>query len=495
MEFKMNKIKIFAGIFLSVLLLSLISAQISYCCEKVKDTGAWCQNMDSKDKCDPAYSAPVATSCESTSYCKAGCCINSNDGTCSQNTAKKTCDNSKGTWIENAQCDTEQCKAGCCILGNTAFFDTLTRCKSYSTLYGVEFNFRNDIQNELQCLTIPNLDVKGACVFSQNSTKTCKITTRKECNDMSRTNQDVLFYEGYLCSAEKLGTNCAKTRKTTCVDGKHEVYFVDSCGNVANIYDSNKVDDTNYWTIIIDKEESCGNGNSNRDSSTCGNCDYYLGSTCKPYQRGQDNTPKYGDNICRDLSCTYNGVRYQHGETWCATNTQIAKKDTPGSQYFRLNCYNGEVDYELCDINRQKICVESTINEFKNAQCIVNLWQDCNAQDNKDDCENKDQRDCKWIKTTTSGNMKLLTEYCVPNYSPGFDFWNNQGTCNNIGTDGKITCIVKYETSVLGGKDCVENCDCMNDAWRKKMAQVCTSVGDCQLEVKGGDNESSKITP
>ena len=32
------------------------------------------------------------------------------------------------------------------------------------------------------------------------------------------------FHEGFLCSAQELGTNCAMTEKTTCVEGEDEVF-------------------------------------------------------------------------------------------------------------------------------------------------------------------------------------------------------------------------------------------------------------------------------
>jgi hypothetical protein len=38
----------------------------------------------------------------------------------------------------------------------------------------------------------------------------------------------------------RITKTCGKTTNTVCVEGKDEVYFVDSCGNVANIYDASK---------------------------------------------------------------------------------------------------------------------------------------------------------------------------------------------------------------------------------------------------------------
>jgi hypothetical protein len=531
MEYKMMK-KLFFFFFVMILLIGFISSEgVSYCCEKTK-TGAWCQNMDSKDKCDTSGELKaVSTSCESTSYCKMGCCFDSKAGTCSQNTAQKTCENNGGTWNENANCEIEQCQEGCCILGNIAFWNTLTACKSYASLYGLEAGFRKDISNEFECITSINLDVKGACVYEEGGIKTCKSATKKECNEIQGTtattsttnssssswlsnlfgnNQEnttsvvtntissTNFYEGYLCSAEKLATNCAPSQKTTCVEGKDQIYFIDTCGNVANIYDSSKINDKDYWAKIVDEEDSCGYGDSkgNANSATCGNCDYYLGSMCKAFNRGDDKSPKYGDNICKDLSCKYNGQTYKNGETWCATNTDIAKIGEAGSQYFKLSCYNKEVSVELCDSYRNKICSESEINGYRNAQCIVNEWQSCSAQNNKEDCENEDQRDCKWVKISQSSKTKIGNEYCVPKYTPGFDFWTSGTEAGEICSQLSFSCIVKYEEGLLGGgKTCVENCDCLDSIWQKKIAGVCNSIGDCEMEVsKKGSNSTKEVS-
>lgn len=527
---KENTKKIFFGVFLLITLIGIISAaDVSYCCERTTG-GAWCMNMDSQSECDTTGGLKAEpTFCESTSYCRMGCCYDSKEGTCSTNTAKKTCENGGGTWSNNADCEIEQCEEGCCIVGETAFWNTLTVCKKYASIYGLEANFRKDISSELQCIISTNLDVKGACVFEENGVKTCKFLTKEECNNIEGTTDSTTtttsegsswlsnlfgndesegpstilsisstnFYEGFLCSAEQLATNCAKTEKTMCYNEK--VYFVDSCGNIANIYDSSKYNDDNYWTKIVKEENSCGyeasDGNAN--SQTCGNCDYYFGSTCKSYQRGTDKSPKYGDNLCKDLSCKYNGKTYKHGETWCVTNTKVAKLNAPGSEQFRLSCYNGEVLAESCGAGsegpRNLVCSETEINGYSSAGCVVNKWQDCTAQTEKDDCENEELRDCKWIKTTNSGSLKLTKEYCIPSVAPGFNFWEDTGTCTDFGTSGTITCVVTYVKSILGGKDCDKNCACEYDSWQENMAEVCESLGDCELEVKVGKGEFKEV--
>ncbi len=423
---------------IGIFLISFVSAGVSYCCEKTKvqsdgSGGAWCINAEA-EKCDtgnncgidkdgsPMKCRKVPTSCEATSYCKLGCCFNSKTGVCMENTPQKLCEQpgdgiQGGVWEDSAQCDIPQCSLGCCLIGAQAAFVTQTRCKSLSADYGLETNFRTDISSELICIASATSDVKGACVFEREYEKTCTFLTQKECKEID----DSVFHKGFLCSADQLATNCGPTEKTRCVEGRDEVFFVDSCGNLANIYDSNPPAD--YWTKIYGKADSCGYGNSNANSKTCGNCDYYEGSTCKKAERG--NSPRQGDYICEDLSCNYEGVEYQHGETWCAESKGV-DESLPGSRHFRLVCYNGEVTVEPCADFRQEICVQSTVNNFKTAACRVNKWEDCVSQENKKDCENEDRRDCKWINSGNKDEEDKSVYVCVPKYAPGFTFWESE---------------------------------------------------------------------
>jgi len=181
--------------------------------------------------------------------------------------------------------------------------------------------------------------------------------------------QNQLNIGTHFQSFEELATNCGPTTKTICIDGKEEVYFKDSCGNLANIYDASRSDDETYWAKTISKPESCNPDSGNANSATCGNCDYFLGSTCKEYSRAKDaRVPKLGDYICRDLSCTYEGQRYEHGETWCA-NSKGINENLPGSRYFRLVCYNGDVTVEPCADERKEVCLQGSVNGFSSAVC------------------------------------------------------------------------------------------------------------------------------
>lgn len=522
-----------------ILLTNGVLGEISHCCEKTKVTntgsgGAWCVDADVSE-CDTNFLAEP-TACSSTSYCALGTCVNRESGECIINTPQRSCD--VGFWSESSPADIPQCQLGCCFIGDQAAFVTQTKCKSFASLYSIDTHFQQNIQNEISCIASAFPDVQGACVYEREFETNCKMIARSECQGIT----DAEFHEGFLCTSEELATNCAVTDKTTCVEGKDEVFFTDSCGNVANVYDSSKIGkeggqtvrvegEGDYWETI--QSPDCGSG-ANAGSASCGNCNYYEGSTCKKYERGEDPVnPNYGDNVCRNLGCEFDSdldgtkENYLHGETWCAdptaakgTNfleiisgvlqtTRLNNLNTnlPGSRYSRMVCYNGEVTIEACADRRAEVCIQSertvtgsdgTAQQFRSAVCRVNAWQDCQAQNSSSDCEDSSIRDCQWIN---GGNG----EECVPLVAPGFDFWkpdnNPAGVCalatttcetkaskkggalGDIGIEG-----IETEWEQDGGEECFDinedNGDfAYKDDWGKNQNQLCVSLGDCKGSV------------
>jgi hypothetical protein len=476
------------------------------CCEKTK-SGAWCQTAKQSDCNSSLLSSP--TGCDSTAFCKLGCCFDSSEGTCSPNTAQRTCQSNGGTWADDAECLISQCQPGCCILGTQAAFTTLTSCRKLSGMYNMEVNFNKNIPDELTCISLASLSDQGACVFEVDYQKTCKFASRQECNNIGgqsaeNITSNVTFYKDTLCSSEELGTNCALTQRTVCVPGKDGVYFVDKCGNPANIYDSEKVTDKAYWNKVVKVEDSCGYGNTNgnKDSKTCGNCDYFSGSMCKTADR--TNRATYGDNICKNLDCKLaDGTIKRNGETWCDTDKPSGKLDTAGSRYFRHICMNGEEIIEPCADFRQEVCVEDNIVAngamFSQGNCVVNRWASCSAQNTSEDCLNNATGDCKWQAFNTGaeifGALKigpggvpipgkatgLKPEYsCVPANSPGLQFWNDDTQAQGICSQGTTTCNVKYK---LGFPEydwyCADNCQCLSQTWQNEQNLKCQSYGDC----------------
>lgn len=478
---------------LGIFLLEIVSAA-TYCCEKTKQ-GAWCQNVNSESLCDGNF-GKIPASCDATSYCKMGTCINGQEGTCMPS-AQAVCEQNYGFWSESSKDELPQCQLGCCLIGDQAAFVTQVSCNRMSGLYGLQVNWQSNVNNEMDCLASANPRAKGACVYTKNYVKTCGLTTKKDCQTIAKNPvySEVSFHEDYLCSAQELGANCAKTTQTQC-DDKDDVRFVDTCGNLANIYDSSKINNENYWTKIQDP--TCGDSAGNKNSASCGDCDYLSGSMCKKKAIGDSVNGNY---ICKDLDCKdYSGQGFdstnypKHGETWCATDS-TTNSDAPGSTYFKLACYNGEVTKEECDSTRQKICAEVVVDEatgFKTANCRVNLWQGCTSKNNSVDCWDMNTGDCEWIEWNayyfSENGLKndtgsSITGVCVPRYPPGFERDEDE---NVIGGDmcGMATsfCYVKYEKWWLEGEDkwkCTENCSCLEDEWQTGLNAICTQLGDC----------------
>jgi hypothetical protein len=360
--------------------------------------------------------------------------------------------------------------------------------------------------------------------------------TKGECLDMEAQGTEIEFYEGYLCSSENLSTNCGPSEQTTCVEGKDQVYFLDTCGNIANIYDANKIENKEYWSKIKGVEESCNSNANNYDS--CGNCDFFQGSTCKKYEAGKDTNPDYGDYVCRNLDCEWNDEEYKHGETWCALSgsttvidyqthldqdeteseikEMISEHNVPGSRYFRLLCYNGDVLIEPCADYRQEVCIQDQADTdegiFRYGACVVNKWQDCLLQEDEKDCENADRRDCVWLDSgyfseLNNNELKVIDDddvdgICIPKFTPGFDFWQNSSDNEDVCGVADRQCVVKYERGYgsnllsLAKEDWNfnKNEECHPDGsghetWLDERNMVCMALGDCGVGIDYLDKE------
>ena len=529
------------------------------CCQKT-NAGLFCQDVPQED-CSPDSEFAIPTACESTAACNPGFCFDSEEGTCLDNVPSYICNENGGTW-NNEQ--PPQCGLGCCNLGDQASFVTQIRCRQLSGFYGLETNWNNGITNEQQCILSAAVQEKGACVYEDiPGVKTCKFTTLGDCTAENMFSEgqefpdvppevpesengnetlnlspgEVEFHTGKLCSAEELGTNCAPTRQTTCVDGKEEVYFIDTCGNTGNIYDSSKLNNDIYWADIVSKSESCGPGGNNEGSASCGNCNYLLGSYCRASD-SETGRASYGENICASLNCVDDdGKERLHGESWCVHGTgeegSIGNKfyaGAVGNRDFRLICNNGVVRAEPCADFKQEECIENSmeteVGTFAEAACRVNRWQDCTAQRNVEDCSNTDQRDCVWkdgieyvlfgsILNGTSLDRNSLVEAkkraeaegitreniprgaCVPEIPPGLNFWSG-GEAAGICAQANAACPVTYEKGIGGDWECVKNCECLERATQLKRAELCTALGDCGPKVNfvgtSGRNKGYKIS-
>jgi hypothetical protein len=159
---------------LGVFVVNVLEATV--CCEKT-NSGMFCQDVPA-ESCASDRQPP--TSCESTFFCKSGWCYDSEQGTCLDNTPQITCNENGGTWTEEKP---PVCNLGCCVLDDQASFVTLTRCKALSGYAGIETQWDSSITDEVQCILTAGTKEKGACVYEEDFTRTCKFTTRDNCNE------------------------------------------------------------------------------------------------------------------------------------------------------------------------------------------------------------------------------------------------------------------------------------------------------------------------
>ncbi len=423
---------------------------------------------------------------DQTAECRLGTCIDSGEGTCSANVPKLACEDSGGLWTEE---EPAECNPGCCLLGGNANYITEHACSVLGDRLGQNGEWV-PVENELECLLMAENQEEGACVLDEvfGEGFNCQFVTKGECLGMSGD-----FYINQLCTNPELETRCEITEETSCFDRGDEVYFKDSCGNLANIYDYNKRDDEEYWKFIIPKEESCSldlEGNQ----AECGNCDYLLGSICGEWiEDGDDDEPLLGDYVCRDLSCTDEwGDERKNGESWCAFDSKIGvdegknknggrSVDLPGSRHYRRACIDGEARTEPCADYRNEVCQESRDDEigFSSAACRINSWQlclDANSDEEKlDKCETNS--DC-FLKSVRLSDFEF--DVCAPKHPPGFDLKEKFGgeVGETLCSAGTQTCTV-IEVKGFGGWDCKVNCDCKTNKFAETMNNLCISFGDC----------------
>ncbi len=461
--------------------------------------GSFCQeyspsvcNEKCKTVCMPARR-------QETDLCKLGTCVDNSEGQCVGQSPKILCENSGKVWKDGPASEFGECGQGCCILGTQTQYTTEKRCSILGQRTGLPASF-NDVGNEVACLVMANPNQEGACVLEAEEGTTCKFTTRIGCANVL--NGD--FRQGRLCSAEV--PSCERQFKTSCVEGKDEVYWFDSCGNRENIYSSDRESSFNGGKILL-KEQSCGASDlsGNAASASCGNCNYLRGSACGPERGGAQAS--IGDFICKDLSCNENGKVRKHGESWCAFDSRIGNAgesgsneerstDVPGSGHYKKICYEGEIRIESCQEFRNEICVESQNqignNEvFSNAACRVNRWQNClevniNARtENGIDAEklNKcnDYADCYIKRVDIDSKFKFDT--CVPKYPPGFDLRAENG--GDVGGSlcglASQKCTYVKVKGLFGSKKV--NSNCKTEKFTETMNNLCISLGDCGAKV------------
>jgi len=486
---------ILVGLF-SIKQIGIVSAvDLQSCC--VRGNIGTCQNfVEGEDvSCDDSRS----TACANVAECQMGCCVN-NDGTCDANAPEFSCDEAEGEWKPDSQCNVRECKLGCCVLQNGASFVTNTMCNINSEIFGGESEFIENIL-EPECLLIPQLGVEGACVLYEGG---CQRLKDSECSGD--------FYENYLCSNPDLDTSCEKEFSTGLVEGREEIFWFDSCGNMENIYG------TTYNGRIKSKAESCGPNDEtgNAGSKTCGNCVQAYGSIAVETKFGETSIAD-GNFVCKDMNCydaPINGGGTDdkhHGDTWCIYDSAIGNaRASVGSEHYVASCVNGNVEVDACGSARSEICEEKTVEQTSTeisrtfGACVVNQGQMCLSY-------NEDlEKDPKGVQEKCEANTHCEFKYtdvddgfkfgaCVAKYPQGFDLRPfDEGVSGGEEVQapdfaqlscGKATqtCTV-YKVrgaSIKGGfgtfgawHDKV-NSNCREIDFVEKMNEFCVSMGDC----------------
>ncbi|GEM_PF-6625835 len=491
----------------------LVSAQTDSfkgCCRETKE-GAICQDI-------PFFQADLckenlfATKCSSVGECKLGCCYSSSTGTCSLRSPKQKCLENGGNWSDDISCNIPQCQLGCCILGNQVSLVNSRECTLLSNKYNFEKKFIPFSSGE-SCEKYIGLEELGACLSDSgdfSGEKNCVYTSKKNCKTGD-------FKPGYLCTSKELNTICKPTNKTTCVEDRDQVYFLDSCGNVANIYDSSKANNQTYWEKPIPPEESCS-----PESPSCGNCDYVRGSICAKYEKGKTQKPSLGDYVCKSLHCN----NKKHGESWCVYDFNPLEGIAPvGSRHFIARCFEGQISIEGCADFMQEICVQNTDSGYTEAKCLINDWRSClNANDAESysevekKCEENPQcimfnefygedklkrSDGKFLagfdpeKTNAEQgaiddlgkDQNKLLAHCVPRFTPGFQFWNTNTKIVGRGSDSYNPSQKQkqFSTANYGGSNEETNAICSLGSFTciSSVKRKCQMVDETNLQLKG----------
>ncbi len=440
------------------------------CCLEKKD-GSICQDMNLLEQAN-CKTTLLSTSCSTVDNCLKGCCYNPDGGDCSLNAPKEKCQQTGGNWSSDAMCNIQECSLGCCILGDQSSMTTSRECTKLSRDLNFERKFES-LDEDGTCSTKTGLQEKGACVSSTgdySGENNCKFGTKDDCVKTGGS-----FYKNSLCTAKSLNTICKPSKETTCVEGKDQVYYLDDCKNIANVYDATRFEDESYWETIIPPAELCS---SNAGSASCGNCDYLTGSVCSTYRKGKDTKPTLGNNVCRNLNCA-NGKT--HGESWCISdysNTEQAGVSPVGSRWFMGKCLDGEISIEPCADFNQQSCIEvsDSVAKKTEAQCVINGWRSCLGANQKetykqikDECSKYPQ--CAMFYdivgqkevdfTGMSGDTLLSAVKNAQGYSglPGFraGLKNSlQGSAGDVGKDANSViqwCLPKYTPGMVFWQD------------------------------------------
>ena len=475
-----------------------------YYCPIAKD-GKKCMEFI-KSECDSKCNV-ACVSGKGINECTRGTCFNSGNGICSKNSPKGECESKKMEWFNEPKGNIPQCMRGCCVINGEGTFITEQECSYRSEKLGINKDFRSEILGQPACEALVELKDEGACVFEKQPLNDCVFTTKENCQ--TRRGE---FYSKTLCSNPGLKTECKPQARNSCIEGKDEVYWVDSCGNRENVYDFSKKAELKEKGKAALENERCILGNPkdpgfSERQKTCGNCNAILGTICGKKTPKESLVESSAEYVCRDQSCTDSGgTKRANGESWCRYQGSTGEDknrgtDTPGSNHFLERCENGEIVTNACGNYREEVCAESRIQtesgtSFSNAQCITNLGALCldynrlDSEKRTSECQKNPHCFIKKIDVAE----KFSFDMCVPRYKLGADRDNSEYNEAQCGMLNSIQC--KYiKIKKLGGKKEI-NKECMTEKFTQQMNDLCMSLGECgaQANYQGDLTENYRVS-
>tara|TARA_Y100000310_G_C20699671_1_gene828544 strand:- start:495 stop:3821 length:3327 start_codon:yes stop_codon:yes gene_type:complete len=437
------------------------------CCEETLG-GALCVNTD-ESNCNPD-AQKAAVSCEQTSFCQIGCCLNNVDGSCSSGVPESVCnDDSSSTFYNVNSCgDVGACQQGCCELGSNFIFNTKKECEiliaDFYPSLDVGSAWDSAVTDELSCVLQASEEAEGCCVNFDGS---CDFTTKNICSTTGSENPEggPGFYEDNFCSDGGLQCDCEAQSYKGCVNGEEDVFWFDSCGNKEDV-----AEDCDFLglggTATFCKQD---------DDAFCQTVDC-LDTTDYP---NNNHDPEMG------------GFR-QNGESWCVYEGKVGPgNDLVGSRHYKVQCVNGDELIEPCRDFREELCVQILPEEegqINIASCTDNDGYKCalecnekpfdeNNEDNRDCCEQYSES-CIW--TGEDDNVGV----CVPVVPPGMSFDDNFNSgpvydAGDVCDSASSTCRSVWTKKLFGGWKCKQNCHCTTEQWVSDMNNFCVSMGDC----------------
>jgi len=518
-------VKVFVQIFLMIMMTvafsyivhesdtSFVSAQsglgVNTCL--VANDGSICQEF-LEDECDQFCDSCIDSTRDQVSACNLGTCFTP-QGTCSPNSPQDACEADGGEFFDDAFANINECQLGCCTIGSQPSYKTAAECQFIRDSTGTATVFNSEL-SPLECVSQAVSDLEGACVVGTGNEKTCVLTSVAGCQESSGQS-----YPGWLCShptVEATGVTCngdtiLRQQTTSCVEDKHGVFWIDSCGNKENIYegDSQSQRDISWNEGVIKTSNDACTLTQTSDGTlvnqgSCGNCQYIETSTTCGDKTDTDYAD-FGDVVCKDISCVdEDGNDRVNGESWCIYGGTIGVQegdrfnavgsdfpglargaDTPGSRHGRRICIEGEVQVEACEDYRKEVCTEERFdrgdgNEVSQALCRKNMAQACigynlELADNKEqallDCA--DHPDC-FVKQVRVKSAKLDFDVCAPKYPKAYEDPLFQETICGL---ANIQC-VSASIRTVGGRDHI-NWGCLRNGFVQQMNDFCMSLGDC----------------